>query len=163
MDCFSLVMALLLAACTLGPDYRRPEVPLPTVFRGLDPTAPGGPGSLADLTWWTLFEDEALQALIRIALTENYDLRLAAARILDAQAQVVVTRSFQFPTIDGTAQAPFPPPRATGRPSSRSRTRSSRRAGSTSPSSSTSGAGGGGRRRRPGPISSRPRKAGTSC
>jgi outer membrane protein, multidrug efflux system len=104
---FLTLTLALLAACTLGPDYRRPEVPLPTVFRGLDPTAPGGPGSLADLTWWTLFEDEALQALIRIALTENYDLRLAAARILDAQAQVVATRSFQFPAIDGTAQAPF--------------------------------------------------------
>ena len=98
---------LLFTACTLGPDYRRPEVPLPTVFRGLDPTAPGGPGSLADVAWWTLFEDEALQALIRTALVENYDLRLAAARILDAQAQVVITRSNQFPTVEGTAEAPF--------------------------------------------------------
>jgi multidrug efflux system outer membrane protein len=97
----------LLTACTLGPDYRRPEVPLPTLYRGLDPTAPAGPGSLSDLAWWTLFEDEALQALIRTALAESYDLRLAAARILDAQAQVVITRSNQFPVIDGTAQAPY--------------------------------------------------------
>ena len=106
--CLLLALTLgLLTACTLGPDYRRPEVSLPSVFRGLDPTAPGGPGSLADLAWWTLFEDEALQALIRTALAESYDLRVAAARILDGQAQVVATRSFQFPTIDGTAQAPF--------------------------------------------------------
>ena len=100
-------MLMLAGACTLGPDYRRPEVSLPTIFRGLDPTAPAEPGSLADLGWWTLFEDEALQALIRTALAENYDLRLAAARILDAQAQVVITRSNQFPAVEGTAQAPF--------------------------------------------------------
>jgi multidrug efflux system outer membrane protein len=100
-------VAFILAACSLGPDYRRPEVPLPSIYRGLDPTAPGGPGSLGDLAWWTLFEDEALQALIRTALAESYDLRVAAARILDAQAQVVATRSFQFPTVNGTAQAPF--------------------------------------------------------
>jgi multidrug efflux system outer membrane protein len=105
---FLLGLTLALAtACTLGPDYRRPEVSLPSVFRGLDPTAPGGPGSLADIAWWRLFEDEALQTLIQTALVENYDLRLAAARILDAQAQVVITRSNQFPTVEGTAQAPF--------------------------------------------------------
>jgi multidrug efflux system outer membrane protein len=105
---FLLALTLALAtACTLGPDYRRPEVSLPSVFRGLDPTAPGGPGSLADIAWWRLFEDEALQTLIQTALVENYDLRLAAARILDAQAQVVITRSNQFPTVEGTAQAPF--------------------------------------------------------
>ena len=105
---FLLALTLLLAgACTLGPDYRRPEVTLPSMFRGLDPTAPGGPGSLADVAWWRLFEDEALQTLIRIALVENYDLRLAVARILDAQAQVVITRSNQFPTVEGTAAAPF--------------------------------------------------------
>jgi multidrug efflux system outer membrane protein len=91
----------------LGPDYRRPEIPLPSVFRGLDPTAPPAPGSLADQAWWMIFEDPALQDLIRVAVAENYDLRIAAARILDAQAQVVVTRSFQFPSIDGTAQAPY--------------------------------------------------------
>jgi multidrug efflux system outer membrane protein len=105
-----LLLALtlgLLAACTLGPDYKRPEVPLPSLYRGLDPTAPGGPGSLADQAWWTIFQDETLQALIRIALEQNYDLRVAAARIQDAQAQVVATRSFQFPTLDGTAQAPY--------------------------------------------------------
>ena len=101
------LLPALLAACTLGPDYKRPEVPLPSVYRGLDPTAPGDPGSLSDLAWWTIFQDETLQALIRTALEQNYDLRVAAARIQDAQAQFVATRSFQFPTIDGTAQAPY--------------------------------------------------------
>src|SRR5262245_49585013 len=106
----ALLLALVLsclAACTMGPDYKRPEAPLPSVFRGLDPMAPGGPESLADQAWWTIFQDEALQALIRTALEQNYDLRVAAARIQDAQAQVVITRSFQFPTLDGIASAPY--------------------------------------------------------
>jgi outer membrane protein, multidrug efflux system len=105
-----LLLALtlvFLTACTLGPDYRRPEVPLPSFYRGLDPTAPPEPGSIGDLAWWTIFRDETLQTLIVTALAQNYDLRVAAARILDAQAQVVVTRSYQFPSIDGTVQAPF--------------------------------------------------------
>jgi multidrug efflux system outer membrane protein len=105
-----LLMALFpiaLAACTVGPDYRRPEVPLPSLYRGLDPTAPPEAGSIGDLAWWAIFQDETLRELIRTAVAENYDLRVAAARILDAQAQVVATRSYQFPTIDGTAQAPY--------------------------------------------------------
>jgi multidrug efflux system outer membrane protein len=97
----------LLTACTMGPDYRRPEVPLPEVFRGLDPLAPAGPGSFGDLAWWTIFQDETLQDLVRTALAQSYDLRIAVARIQDAQAQVVITRSFQFPSIDATAEAPY--------------------------------------------------------
>jgi outer membrane protein, multidrug efflux system len=106
----ALLLALslgVLSACTVGPDYKRPEVPLPSIYRGLDPTGSGNPGSLADFAWWTLFQDETLQGLIRTALEQNYDLRVAAARIQDAQAQLVVTRSFQFPSIDGAAQAPY--------------------------------------------------------
>src|SRR5262249_15670736 len=98
----------MLAACTVGPDYTRPEVPLPSVYRGLDPTAPSEPGSIGDLAWWSLFQDETLQGLIRTALADNYDLRVAAARILDAQAQLVATRSYQFPTIDASAALPYP-------------------------------------------------------
>jgi multidrug efflux system outer membrane protein len=101
------LIPIVLGACMMGPDYRRPDVSLPSFYRGLDPTAPAEPGSLADVAWWTLFEDETLQTLIRIALAENYDLRLAAARILDAQAQVVITRSNQFPVVEGKAEAPF--------------------------------------------------------
>ena len=52
----------VLAACTVGPDYRRPDVPLPSFYRGLDPLAPPEPGSLGDLAWWTVFGDETLQA-----------------------------------------------------------------------------------------------------
>ena len=97
----------LLVGCTLGPDYRRPDVPVPSVYRGIDPTAPAGPGSLGDLAWWNLFGDETLKSLIQTALEQSYDLRIASTRIVDAAAQVVITRSNQFPTIEGTAQAPY--------------------------------------------------------
>jgi outer membrane protein, multidrug efflux system len=98
---------VLLAACTVGPDYKRPEVSLPAEYRGRDLSAPPGTGSFGDLAWWTIFRDETLQGLIRTALAQNYDLQIAAARILDARAQVVSTRSNQFPVIEGAAAAPY--------------------------------------------------------
>jgi multidrug efflux system outer membrane protein len=95
---WSLATALALGACTVGPDYRRPAVATPASFRGQ--TDPVAPESLGDLSWWRIFEDETLQQLIRIALVENYDLSVAVARILDARAQVTITRSFQFPEVN---------------------------------------------------------------
>jgi multidrug efflux system outer membrane protein len=96
---------LVLTACTVGPDYKRPEISLPAEYRGRDPVAPPSTGSFGDLAWWTIFQDETLQELIRTALAENYDLRIAAARILEARAQLVETRSNQFPVIEGNGQA----------------------------------------------------------
>jgi multidrug efflux system outer membrane protein len=95
--------AVLFAACTLGPDYRRPAYPVPPVFRGQGPEDSGP--SVGDLEWWRIFQDETLQQLIRSALAENYDLRVAAARILDARAQVTITRSFQFPEVNAGGSA----------------------------------------------------------
>ena len=97
--------ALLLAACTLGPDYKRPEVNAPPEFRSA--MAPPTDPSLGDLGWWQLYPDETLQALIREGLANNYDVRVAAARILDARSQVTIARSFQFPEVRGNASAPY--------------------------------------------------------
>ena len=97
-----LALALALGACTVGPNYRRPEYPVPATFRGAPPEAAP---SIADLAWWRVFDDEILQQLIRIALQENYDLRIAAARILEARAQVTITRSFQFPEVNHSGSA----------------------------------------------------------
>jgi multidrug efflux system outer membrane protein len=99
---FAAVAATLLAGCMLGPDYQRPTLPLPAQYRGAEPPAPGREAvSLANQQWFQLFQDEALQALIRTALQQNYDVRLAVARILEAQAQLGITRSFLFPQVDG--------------------------------------------------------------
>jgi outer membrane protein, multidrug efflux system len=98
---------LLLAGCAVGPDYRRPELSLPSEFRGQSPDVPPGEKSIGDLAWWEVFRDEALQELLRTALAQNYDLRVAASRVLDARAQVTVTRSFQFPDVSGNASAAY--------------------------------------------------------
>jgi len=102
-----LLTALVLSGCMVGPDYRKPEVAVPSDFRGATPGAAQDARSLGDVEWWKVFQDERLQALIRTALEQNYDLRVAATRILQAQSQVVIARSFQFPTADLAASAPY--------------------------------------------------------
>ncbi len=102
-----LTLGLIAAGCTVGPDYRRPEVPVPATFRDGPPEARGDPRSFGDLAWWTVFQDVELQSLIRTALEQNYDLRVAATRILQARAQVTIARSFQYPTADASAAAPY--------------------------------------------------------
>jgi len=90
---------ILLASCTVGPNYKRPVVNVPAVYRGEAASEPGNQAanSLGDEKWWTVFQDPELQNLIRMALKQNYDLRIAATRILQAQAQVVIARAGQFP------------------------------------------------------------------
>ena len=101
------LLALAVAGCTLGPDYKRPESTAPAEFRGLGPENPVGPGSLAELPWWEVFGDPVLQELIAEAVRQNYDLRVAAARILDARAQVTIARSFQLPELSSSGSAPY--------------------------------------------------------
>lgn len=86
---------LLLADCTVGPNYHRPAVDVPASYRNQPSAATAA--SLGDEKWWTVFQDEELQKLIRAALERNFDARIAATRILQAQAQVGMTRSNQFP------------------------------------------------------------------
>lgn len=101
-----IVLVLFLAGCAVGPNYKRPQVAVPDVYRGLPPDADKtNTASLGDEKWWTLFQDEQLQSLIRTALADNYDVRIAAARILQAQAVLGITRADQLPTITGGAAA----------------------------------------------------------
>lgn len=93
-----------LAGCTVGPNYRRPAVDAPADFRNR--TADSSAPPLGDAKWWSIFQDEELQKLIRTALEKNFDVRIAAARILQAQAQVGITRADQYPQISGSA-GPF--------------------------------------------------------
>ena len=100
-------IGLVAVGCTVGPDYRRPEATVPAEYRGLGPENPVGAGSLGDLPWWEIFGDPVLQGLIREAIQQNYDLRVAASRILDARAQVTAARSFQFPELNSRGSAPY--------------------------------------------------------
>ena len=90
-----------LAGCNVGPKYQRPNYAAPAAFRGADEAAVASDAksSLGDEQWATVYREPELQELIRKALANNYDLRIAAQRILEQQAQVRITRSQQFPTV----------------------------------------------------------------
>ncbi|MGI8746095.1 MAG: efflux transporter outer membrane subunit [Bryobacteraceae bacterium] len=100
---FLLACTLLLSGCAVGPNYRRPAVQAPARFRGAPETAPPSAESIADTKWPALFNDAPLTELINAALRENYDLRIAAARVLQARAQFAIARSNLFPTVSGNA------------------------------------------------------------
>jgi NodT family efflux transporter outer membrane factor (OMF) lipoprotein len=93
----SAILLCLLCGCTVGPNYQRPKLATPAQFRAPTPLPTTEAESLADLKWFELFKDEQLQALIRRALVQNYDLRDAAARVEEARANLGITRSDQFP------------------------------------------------------------------
>jgi outer membrane protein, multidrug efflux system len=101
----SLVSVISLSGCMVGPDYQRPKANVPASFRGPYPEeeAKTDASSLGDQKWWEVFQDEQLQALIRSAIQQNYDVRIAATRVLQAQAQLGITRSNQFPQVVGGA------------------------------------------------------------
>src|SRR5947207_1197954 len=81
----ALGLALLLAGCAVGPNYQRPSVTAPESFRFTAPI-PASTSSLGDLPWWDVFQDERLRELIRIAFTNNYDLRIAITRVEQARS-----------------------------------------------------------------------------
>jgi multidrug efflux system outer membrane protein len=92
-----LASALLAGCATVGPNYVRPEMSPPAVYR--DAGDAQARETLADSPWWQIFQDEALQALIRDAIAHNYDLRVAIARVQEARALARVARSFLYPDV----------------------------------------------------------------
>jgi multidrug efflux system outer membrane protein len=100
------LITLLLSGCAVGPNYKRPSVNVPGRYRGAIPpeATQAAAESLGDQKWWEVFEDLQLQDLIHTALQQNYDVRIAATRILEARAQVGITRADQLPTINAGAQ-----------------------------------------------------------
>jgi len=114
-----LTLMIITVGCTVGPNYKRPTVDVPGGYRGAAPTqqAPQVAGeqnqqasaqsatSLGEEKWWEVFQDKQLQELIQTALKNNYDVNIAAARILKAQAQLGITRADQLPTLSAGAAA----------------------------------------------------------
>jgi multidrug efflux system outer membrane protein len=106
---------LALSGCMVGPDYRRPDAVVPASWRMLD----GDPAAAIDAQWWRVFNDPQLDRLIAVALAENLDIRIAAARIDEARALVAVSRAALFPQVGAstsagrarrsTGAAPLPP------------------------------------------------------
>jgi multidrug efflux system outer membrane protein len=95
-------LGLLLAGCTVGPNYKRPSVAVPEQHRGeASPSA----ASLADTKWPDLFPDEKLKQLISTALAHNMDLELASERVEEARARYRITGARQYPFLYGDEQA----------------------------------------------------------
>ena len=95
----ALLAALTLAGCAVGPTYQRPEVPIPAQWQVDIQTA----NDLANTTWWNQFQDPVLDNLIQIALQENKDVQIAAARVEEYMGRYGVTRSAQFPQVGANA------------------------------------------------------------
>jgi len=111
-DYFGVFLPLILSAavvflggCALGPNYKRPSANVPQTYRGLtaEEAAKAEPNSLADQKWGEVFQDPQLRELIGTALQKNYDVRIAASRVLQAQAQLGITRADQFPSVSARA------------------------------------------------------------
>jgi len=97
----AIVLLSLLASSVAGQKkYEPPPVKTPDTFRGADAVAPSDQTSIGDLKWFEVFKDDELQKLVRTAMDQNYDLRLAVARINAARANVGLARSNQFPQFD---------------------------------------------------------------
>src|SRR6202035_22112 len=91
----------LMVGCRVGPNYVRPPVTAPEGYRGANEASVSSTNqeSVGDRKWAQVFHEPELQDLIRTALENNYDVRIAAQRVLEAQAQLRIIRSQQFPTV----------------------------------------------------------------
>jgi len=98
----SFLCAAAVASCTPGPNYERPIVETPGAYRGAT-SAPPTTDSVADLKWFDLFKDDQLTEFVNTALKQNFDLRIAAERVLQARAAYGITRSGQFPEVTASA------------------------------------------------------------
>jgi multidrug efflux system outer membrane protein len=93
-----LPLLVLLAGCAVGPNYKRPTVNLPAGYRAAIPAQTAEAASLGNEKWWDVYQDPVLAQLIHTAIQQNYDVRIAATRVLEAQAQLGITRANQFPS-----------------------------------------------------------------
>ena len=93
-----MTLPLLLTGCMMGPKYSRPAANVPQEYRTPGPQQNAVASSLGNEQWWQVYQDPVLTQLIHTALSQNYDVRIAATRVLEAQAQVGITRANQLPS-----------------------------------------------------------------
>jgi len=95
-----ILLVVFISGCMLGPKYQRPAVQSPDAYR-LSTSS----DSTINLKWWELFNDPELDTLIKIALSENKDIRIAASRVEQSRALLGYTRADQYPVIGYDAGA----------------------------------------------------------
>src|SRR6202050_2572482 len=93
-----LAIVVLLTGCAVGPNHKRPTVNVPTDYRDSTAAQTDTASSLGNEKWWDVYQDPVLVQLVHTALQQNYDVRIAATRVLEAQAQVGITRANQLPS-----------------------------------------------------------------
>ncbi|MEA2767529.1 MAG: hypothetical protein QOD93_491 [Acetobacteraceae bacterium] len=103
-----LVGATVLSGCTVGPDFKRPDVTSPASWFGGPKEAVRRPPSIpvaepVDADWWMLFHDPVLTGLERRVAAENLDVKVAEVRFAESRAQLGVARASLFPTLGGNA------------------------------------------------------------
>lgn len=108
-----LLSGLMVAGCTVGPNYVKPALPTPGAYAEHAGEDPKGGASLSRVTaetvsldtWWALFKDPELDALIRRALADNLTLAQASARVRQAREQVIVAGAADLPTVSASTMA----------------------------------------------------------
>jgi len=102
--CALALVSVWVCGCKVGPNYKRPDVTVPVQYRGAPPTPSGQTQSgqpFGEMQWENVFRDQTLQDLVHEALKNNYDIRIAATRILEANANLGIVRANQFPSLGG--------------------------------------------------------------
>jgi multidrug efflux system outer membrane protein len=97
----TLLFGAVLAGCTVGPDYRRPDIDVPVTWR----LGSSEGEQISNVAWWDQFQDPVLSDLVRTALANNKDVKVAAANVAEAAARYGIVRSAQFPHVDVNASA----------------------------------------------------------
>src|SRR5215471_1649001 len=98
----AVLLPSLAAGCAVGPNYKKPDLPVPEKVRGS--VTPAEAASLADAPWWEIFKDPTLEQLVDEALKTGYDIRLATARVEEARAAAGIARADFYPQIGYSAQ-----------------------------------------------------------
>jgi multidrug efflux system outer membrane protein len=93
-------LALVVAGCAIGPDYQRPVLPAQEQYRSV--LEPQAAASFADLGWTEVFGDPELRVVLEIAVANNLDVQLAAARVEEFRGRARAARSYLGPEIRGT-------------------------------------------------------------
>src|SRR4051812_2028881 len=98
--CLAVLGCVAVLGCKVGPDYERPPVAVPTAFRGVEAGNTAVQESIANVPWWDLFKDQQLRDLIKVALEQNKDLKIAIERIEEARANFGISKADLYPTVN---------------------------------------------------------------
>jgi multidrug efflux system outer membrane protein len=113
-----MVFAFALSGCMLGPDYQRPQTPLPAAYAEAPTVSVGTASTTMGADWWKLYDDPILNDLVATAISENLDVVAAVAKIEEFDADLREANAALFPEIDlGGAAARSRSSRAVASPS----------------------------------------------